>query len=403
VTFHAHALEDFHLDIEIDPIPIATYLALSSAMGQPGSLCEDLILQGMAENGTSFISETVYLRGMNHGETASITVGARKATITLVRDEVVERPVMRLWLRSFKSWNNPIVETPMGDVQVKGASTVESVEDVSGNVAVQAKTATVPADWAEKADDFLTFMMRGLAFAHGSRLQTPRCDLHIENRSEITFYEGAASRSGFHNVPSLAQGDFIKALAARYDATPPLSDMVWTAVGWSQLDITSDQSRFVNCMTALETIVEHLIPKGQTTVMLKPAFAIIRDLLIALVQASGLSKDEKEIFVGKIQNMNSRTLSQKIEALRAHYGLPADKYDTSTIVTVIKLRNAIIHKGAPDQEGLWPDILFVRELIADIVFSELKYMGVRVSYLGGHKIVHPNLDASDGDADIAVD
>jgi hypothetical protein len=32
----------------------------------------------------------------------------------------------------------------------------------------------------------------------------------------------------------------------------------------------------------------------------------------------------------------------------------------------------------------------VRELIADIVFSELRYVGVRESYLGGYKLVHPD-------------
>jgi hypothetical protein len=390
VTFDVHAEEDFHLHIMIDPISTATYLGLSAAMGQPGTLCEDLTLQGKADNGTIFSSDTVYLRGTSHGETAKIAVGTRKATVTMIRDKAVERPIMRLWMRSFKSWNNPVVEMSLGQVEVKGATQTTSVEEVSGSVAVQPTAATDLEDWASRADSFLTYMMRGLAFAHGSRLQTPRCDLYIENRSEITFYEGTASPPGFPNVPSLDHGAFIKALSSRYDSLPALSDMVWTAVGWSQLDTTADQGRFISCMTALETVVEHLVPAGQTTVVQKIQFNPVRDQVVACISASEISDEAKAIFIGKIKGLNSRSLSQKIQALRAHYGLPEDKYDDSSIVAVIKLRNDVVHTGAPDKNELWPRILFVRELIADIVFSELRYVGVRESYLGGYKLVHPD-------------
>jgi hypothetical protein len=147
------------------------------------------------------------VRGTRHGETATVTVGFRSAKVILQRDKAIERPVMRLWMRSFRSFNNPVVEMSLGQVQVRGNAKPASNDEMSGSVAVQAFAHEIPDNWISDTDRFLTFMLRGLAFAHGSRLQTPRCDLHIESRSEVTFYDGKAGQSGFPNIPFLAQED----------------------------------------------------------------------------------------------------------------------------------------------------------------------------------------------------
>ena len=65
--------------------------------------------------------------------------------------------------------------------------------------------------------------------------------------------------------------------------------------------------------------------------------------------------------------------------------------------------NAIIHTGVKNQDKIWEKILFVRELIMEIVFHEIGYTGIHESYLGGHKIVHPQISAAAESVDISVD
>lgn len=46
VSFDAWADGDSRLQIEIEPIPVQSLLALQSAMGEPGSFSEALVLEG---------------------------------------------------------------------------------------------------------------------------------------------------------------------------------------------------------------------------------------------------------------------------------------------------------------------------------------------------------------------
>ncbi|MGO7985204.1 hypothetical protein [Rhizobium leguminosarum] len=86
-------------------------------------------------------------------------------------------------------------------------------------------------------------------------------------------------------------------------------------------------------------------------------------------------------------------MSQKIEALRDHYGLSATIFTNEAIVDAIKARNDIVHTGAtPRRRKIWPKLVFVRELISMIVFHEIGYAGPYESYIAGYRMVHPELE-----------
>lgn len=390
VGFHISAGVDFRLRIEIDPLTPQTLIHLQAAIGEPGSYLQSLTLEGEAADGTSFFSESVHIVEVKFGASKNeITVSALKATVTECRPEAILRPVLRLWLRSFTSPWNSIVQTSLGKVEVRGNEKKITEDEVSGSITVCAVDDTNLTDWQIRANDFLTFMHGGLEFAHGSRLQTPRVDLEIENRSEATFYEGSTFGPGLPPIHRLHKGSFIKALAGRYDQEKPFPDILWTAIGWLQSDSISHQGRFLTSMTALETIVEHLIPKTQSTIIPKPDFARLRDQLLDVVRASSLPETAHQIFIEKVKGLNRRSLSQKIEDLRDYYGLSADIFDTASIVSIVKLRNDIVHTGTTQKGDCWPKVVFIRELISQIMFREVGYAGPYESYLRGYKMVHP--------------
>lgn len=351
-------------------------------------------MRGPIPKGATFFSDSADLRGANFGTSGnSIKVLVRKAKVVLNLPEGVPAPRMRLWFRGFKSFRNPLVKMSLGVVEVYGEGKDVAQDDMSGCVTVQAEADTDLDGWVERADDFLTFMHRGLGFANGGRLQTPRLDLLVDNRWEATYYEGDGFGRGLPPVHHLNQGPIIEALARRFDDPRPFPDMLWAAISWLHNDNRFDEGRFLMSMTALETIVEHVIPKTLTTVMSKPDFNAVREKLFAALAETGIDSISLEIYQGKISNLNGRTLAQKIGALRDHYGLPQETFSDEAILAVIRARNGIVHTGeSSGRREIWPKVVFVRELISHIVFQEIGYSGPYESYVGGYRMVHPELE-----------
>lgn len=398
IEFDVWSKEDGRLRVEVQPMPTQVVFALQPAMGEPASISEALTLEGSSSDGTTFFSDTANIRGARMGtHENSISVAARKAKVVLPLVQPVEGPLMRLWFRGFKSFRNPIVNMSLGRVGVTGKEKNVDRDEMSGTVEVQAGPGASLDGWFEKADDFLTFMHRGLGFAHGGRLQTPRLDLITSDRWEAIYYEGDGFGHGLAPIHFLNQGPFIEALARRFDDPKPFPDMLWTAIGWLHIENPFDEARFLMSMTALEAVVEHLIPKTLTTVMPKPNFEPLREKLLQALADSEVDQIPREIFEGKIKGLNGRALSQKIKALRDHYGLSATIFTNEAIVDAIKARNDIVHTGAtPGRRKIWPKVVFVRELISMIVFHEIGYAGPYESYIAGYRMIHPELEGGRG-------
>ncbi|WP_448673086.1 hypothetical protein [Pseudoxanthomonas mexicana] len=382
--------DDGRIQVDMEPIPTKAALALND--GQPGMPVREFLLSGSNDSGETFLSDTVSVDRVQIGMPNSlIGVSTREAKVAGVLESPAPAPVMRLWLRGFKSSLNAPVETALGFVEVRGSSKVVDADDMSGFVAVRAQEDTDLDGWAEKADALLAFMHRGLAFARGGRLQAPGLELYMDDRWEATYYAGKGSRSSFAPIHHLNQGPFIETLAKRFDAPEPFPDMLWTAIGMMNTDTSFNEVRLLMSMTALDAIVEHVIPKTMTTVMPKGDYVGVRDKLLAVLSDMKF-KDEShsDIFAAKIKQLNGRTLSQKVQALRDHYGLSKDVYTDEAIAEATKRRNAIAHPSeSSTKEDLWPRILFVRELVSQIVFHEIGYAGPYESYAGGYKTVYP--------------
>lgn len=136
-------------------------------------------------------------------------------------------------------------------------------------------------------------------------------DFLIDNRWEVTYYEGNGFGPGLPPIHHINQGQFIEALAKRFDDPEPFPDMLWTAVGWLHNNNTFDEGRFLMSMTALEAIVEHITPKSLTTVIPKEVFRIVRDNLVEVLSVSPLDDTPRQIFEGKNQEPQRTDSSSK--------------------------------------------------------------------------------------------
>jgi hypothetical protein len=228
-------------------------------------------------------------------------------------------------------------------------------------------------------------MHRGLALAHGGRLQTPLLEYVHGSTSEATFFEGAGFTPELPIQYYLNQGPFIEALAERYERVGQLPEILWTALSWMQTDTTFDETRFLTAMTALEAIIESELPTLCGTVVPKEDFKPLREKIKALLAKNDtLSEDAHQILVGKVAQLNQKTFSQKIHALFDHYAIPKQDFEGDVIRELVKLRNNIVHTGVvPNEITLWPSIILVRELITRILLKEIGFVGRYCCYVGG--------------------
>lgn len=385
IAFMLRAGEDCRLIFDVEPGDQALGKLSFANTGRPGLEMPEFSLKAESAAGNSIESDSISILQHGHSnEGHTIRIEASAAIVVVRMTEPTERPLLRLWFRSFKSWRNPTIETPLGTVSTHGDTKVATDDILSGCVEIWAPEGELPDNWRAEADKFLTHMHRGISLVHGGRLQTPRFDDISGHEWKTTFFSGDAFRSEFPVQHQLNHGPMLQALVDRYFSKGPLPEILWTALGWMQSDTTFDDLRFLTAMTALETIIESELPEKRGTTLAKPAFKTLRGALDATVAASTLSDIDKAIFSTRLAGINRKSFAEKINALFDHYQIPRTDFEGDAIPRLVKLRNDIVHRGQmPDGVDGWPLIILVRELITRILLSALDFKGSYCCYVGG--------------------
>jgi hypothetical protein len=206
VAFEASAGPDCRLVLKVDPVCSSTYMLACSGAGRPGQTARQFAQSGRSADGKTLASDTLYLG--KHGSTVAdgflLELRTRGAQLESSVSAPVDRPFLRLWLRSFRSFRNPIVATSLGNLIVRGDASPSTEDDVSGSIAVEALSVSPDKDWRDKADGLLRHMHDGLAFAHGGRLQAPMLEFVEGKNRQTTFYAGISFTSELpvqHHLP----------------------------------------------------------------------------------------------------------------------------------------------------------------------------------------------------------
>jgi hypothetical protein len=142
IAFEASAGSDCRLHINADDVDGRTYLLVVQNEGRPGASHGEFALTGASADGKAISSEHVFVCGHGHNDGRRwIGLRSRAAKITLPLERSVDRPVLRLWFRSFRSFRNPVTETSFGRLSIWGAAGDVVSDDVSGGVGPR---STVP-------------------------------------------------------------------------------------------------------------------------------------------------------------------------------------------------------------------------------------------------------------------
>ncbi|AGB43219.1 hypothetical protein Mesau_00733 [Mesorhizobium australicum WSM2073] len=386
VRFSLSARADCRLRFKFDALNGRSFLILAQTMGKAGQPSERLSLDAYTKSGDRITSDTLSLTGYRVNDDGHfIEVNYLTATVSQVMKDAAPKPMLRLWFRGFSSFRNSPTKTPLGTLAVWGSSDGSRADEMSGCVTLMAPIEAPGSNWVAEADQFLRHMHQGLAFAHGARLQTPRLD-YVEGKTfNTTFFSGVGYQQEFSVQHFLNHDPFIAALVRRYFEEGPVPEVIWIGLRWMQTGTTVNEVRFLTAMTALETIIETVLPAKKGSTVPKSEFNALRDKLVEVVdKEDGLTGDQKEIFTERIKGINQKPLSAKIDALFDHYGMSRQDFGMDEIVSLVKLRNTLVHTGVlPDEIDIWDRIILVRELVTRILLSEIGFKGRYCCYIGG--------------------
>ncbi len=386
ISFGITITDECRIIFDIKPVASKVFLLISKSQGKAGTLIEDLSLHGESKGGEQFSSQSVYLVSYKTSDAGfHIFLAAREVKIIFLAAQPIEKPVLRRWFRSFKTFRNSIVETSLGKLIVEGDNQKGSHDDMSGAVALESNLKIEETEWLENGNNFLRHMHNGLAFAHGGRLQCPRVDYIHNTFVETTIYQGEGFKPELAVQHYLNHDPFIKALVQRYENYGPLSEIYWTALGWMQTHSTFDKVRFLTAMTAIEAIVNNELPKRYSRLIEKPIFkSIHRKINNLLKNDKSLSEEQLLTLSNGISQLNRRSLRSKINALFEYYDIPKNDFDDVTIRKLVSLRNDIVHRGIiSGEENIWSSIVLVRDLFTRIVLREIGFEGKYCCYIDG--------------------
>lgn len=389
VTFVASAGNDCRLIIEPLSVSGETFVALSKCMGGPGGHAKAIALFGESADGIKFSSPHMEVRGSKFStEGHEIRLETGEASITLPRDggSGKAEASIKLSLRGFKSYRPKPVKAQLGEVIVQGAKELASADEVSGAISVRCLEARPDESWYLDAESLAEFVWKGLQFGHGGRLQVPLLQVYRPDAVTATFYNGSGRPAYLPAIHFLDQSEFVAALVARFESNDDFPEAVWHAVGWLNNDSAIDEVRYLTLMTAIETILHSLVPEAQSTLLPKARFKPIRNAITCVLARFTLSQDETVILKDNIGQINRAPLSHKLKAVIDKYGIPSDVFDQDLVRRLNKQRVSIVHRGQSlEGDNLWECLLYAREMITLIVFSELRYKGRYQSYAEGRE------------------
>jgi hypothetical protein len=132
LRFTVSAGADCRLRIATDLVDAPTYFLAIRALSKRGAGNEEFSPSGTSVDGKcTVVSETVCVRGFNHNDARRwITLGSRACKVTINLEAAVQKPVLRLWFRSFMSFSNPAIETSLGRLAVSGKAENVAANDV---------------------------------------------------------------------------------------------------------------------------------------------------------------------------------------------------------------------------------------------------------------------------------
>lgn len=417
IRFLAGSGADGELRFLARPMPYNAETAeLSRIWHAPGQTVPFFRLEGVSSDGVRFSSEHMRISSLGKETTPTRTVMKPKlqcsrGVFRSTPEDAGARRFLRYSLRGFSAFPPVEAECRLGAVAMQGMHPLPPTERISGYLQVVApqSVADFPA-WREEADRLCLHLQRYMSFAASRLIRAPMTEVWNGQIGErIHLSQTKRSRAGQPVIhPMKLQVFFERAVEAFFDPPIPVLNPTY-ALEWFAMDAGYTETRLLNVMTALENLTASNLPEPEILFLPKSRFNTLAKAMRNAARAcladnptdgdTTLEDDWLEILPGRMQDLNRRSLKDKIRLLAARWQVPLeDLVSDETFAAAINARNAIVHRGwyyepdadSPEHRDLWDHVLLMREILIRFVLTSLRYTGDYLSFRGGqHDVVFP--------------
>lgn len=243
-----------------------------------------------------------------------------------------------------------------------------------------------PAAWGVAAERLLGRIRDYMSFAAGINMTAPIREIYLGGDRLVTeVYEQTEQPGTQMPVFAQRQMDAFFAHAVR----APDQDL-WPAIAWFVLPSVYAEQRLVNAMTALENLVDTLLPSKKKELLTGKKYT---GLVAAIEEFSKKNLgefDKLDEVEAKFTEFRRRPFHKKLVALFEEMDVPTWDLGDEVIKKAINGRNSVIHtgryKGGNDpatEPGLWAHVTIIREIVSRIVFKLVGFTGKYTTFVGG--------------------
>jgi hypothetical protein len=361
---------------------------------QPTEPLDRITLEGVAETGTTFFSDSFSILHFGHGSIEGQELDFQgecaMADITRIVTEPHERS-SKVWLmRKFSTIHRISHETSVGKAVIGGVDESTESQVPRGFLHLIHPSGFADDDWLEESERFLVHVARILSFACGTYL-TPV----VERRFHGSQDRLRVVRRGRSARPKLAPFTFLHlepifalacdTFATRADAIAGMD----AAIRWLAMPAPTWESELVNAMTAIENLLEGELSAAlrlfQSDSTFKRTVRPLRKLLREANVPSGM--------IDKLLELNRRSFRDQLESLLLGSGIVTSDLPEGWLPALIRTRNHIIHTGVlpPDivvDNGIPGHVIWAREIAVRLILHILGFEGGYQSWLHRDRTLH---------------
>lgn len=364
----------------------------------------NFILTGTARDGSTFHSAKVNINALQNisSDTAPSSIqpvlwcSECKIDLPGIR---VTKPYVRTLLRGFDSIQIVSAVCSLGSLELRGPVKLKASEKqlLTGALVIEGPEHSLNfAPWREKVDALFKQVRSVMSFARGEQLAAPIVETIWNGRKELTVRmvsnqdgRGSGAFTPFDYAPIFRQA------VASYFFEPRRAKKIGVAIEWFTMPAGYREAKLTSAMTVLENLLTTNLQPGDLTLRPKRQFEKLRDeiLTVARRQLEDLNMEEKAINAEvavlrpKLNDLNRRTLKDKIHLLANRWGVPMDGISDEALGKAKQARDHIVHRGQYEpkdpSENLMDHVRLTRELVVRFVLAALEFEGSYTSPMTG--------------------
>lgn len=364
----------------------------------------DFTLTGEARDGSTFQSSAIIISSLkafiSDTAPATMTPTAWCSECKIVLPGVSGAlPGVKALLRGFDCINPISTDCRLGTIELRGPRTLTASEKelLTGALLIQGPPTDVEFDsWRVEVDGLFKHVRSVMSFARGARLVAPIVETVWNGQTELKIRALANQTS--HGSGAFTPFDyapiFRQAVASRFFEIGR-AKKIEIAIEWFTMPAEYREAKLTSAMTVLENLLTENLSATDLTIRNEKLFKELRNTLLTAARLKleefGSTKEaiEEEVrtMLAKLEDLNRRTLKDKIYILAKRWGVPMDGISEGALGNAKRARDHIVHQGqyVPKKPGedLIAHVQLTRELVVRFVLTALEYEGTYTSPMSG--------------------